>query len=324
MKNANRPLLASALALSCLLSAGQVQAAGVSAGTLIQNTATASYNSGGSSVSVQSNTVTLKVDELLDVAMASQSGVPVSTGASTVAVPFALTNSGNGPEAFNLAVDPAVAGNQFDATVQSIVVDSNGNGVYDAGIDAVLGAGSPTPLIAADGSLTVFVLVTAPGSAADGQTSQLRLTAEPATGTGVPGTSFAGQGEAGGDAVVGASGGSGTALASLTASSVSVTLTKSAAIVDPFGGSKPLPGAVVTYTLVASVTGSSTATGLRIVDAIPTGTTYRAGTLTLDAAPLTDGVDGDAGTASAAGIDVALGDVAGGNSKTVTFAVSIN
>ena len=108
------------------------------------------------------------------------------------------------------------------------------------------------------------------------------------------------------------------------ASLAAVSLTKSAAIVDPFGGSKPVPGATVTYTLTATVSGTGQADNLHITDVIPTGTTYQAGTLKLDAAGLTDANDADAGQASASGIDVNLGSVSGGTTKTVTFDVKIN
>ena len=59
-------------------------------------------------------------------------------------------------------------------------------------------------------------------------------------------------------------------------------------------------------------------------DAIPAGTTYQAGTLKLQGAALTDASDGDQGVASASGIDVNLGTVTGGNTRTVSFDVKIN
>lgn len=316
--------VAASLGLGIVLVPQAAMASGVSAGTLIENTATATYTSGTASGTVQSNTVTVKVDELLDVAVAGLTTTPVVAGAGNVVLAYSITNTGNGPEAFTVAVDPAVAGNDFDVTVQQIVIDTNGNGTYEPGVDQVLPAGSPTPVIAADDTLQIFVIVSLPAGATDGQNSQIRLTADAVTGTGTPGTSFAGQGEGGGDAVVGASGASSNGLDSLIASLAAVSLTKSASIVDPFGGSQPVPGAVVTYTLTATVSGTGQADSLHVTDVIPTGTTYQAGTLKLDAAALTDATDTDAGTASASGIDVNLGSVSGGTTKTVTFDVKIN
>ena len=309
--------------LGAIIAPGVAHATGVSAGTLIQNTATATYTSGASGGTIQSNTVTVKVDELLDVAVAGLTTTPAIAGAGNVVLEYSVTNTGNGPEAFDLVVNPAVAGNGFDAVVQQIVVD-NGNGIYEPGIDLVLPAGTPTPLIAADGSVKIFVIVSLPAGATDGQTSQVQLTANAVTGTGTPGTVFAGQGDGGGDAVVGSSTASKNANDALIASLATVSLVKSASVVDPFGGSQPVPGAVVTYTLTATVNGSGQADALHVTDVIPAGTTYQAGTLTLDSAALTDANDVDAGQASASGVDVNLGTVAGGSSKVVKFNVKIN
>lgn len=183
------------LALGIALMPQAAWATGVSAGTLIENTATATYTSGSASGTVQSNTVTVKVDELLDVAVAGLTSTPAVAGSGNVVLAWSVTNTGNGPEAYNITVNPAVAGNNFDATVQSVVIDSNGNGTYDPGVDQVLTAGSPTPDIAADSSLKVFVIVSLPSGATDGQTSQVQLTATAVTGSGAPGTPFAGQGQ---------------------------------------------------------------------------------------------------------------------------------
>lgn len=312
------------LGLALALAANPAQAAGVAAGTLIENTATATYTSGSTSGSIQSNTITVKVDELLDVAVAGLTNTTVVAGATNVVLSYSVTNTGNGPEAFELTADPAVAGNDYTVTVQQLVIDTNDNGVYEPGVDQVLPAGSATPSIAADASLRVFVIVNLPAGVTDGQSSQVRLTADAATGTGAPGTTFTGQGEGGGDAVVGSSGASAFGLDTMLATLATVTLTKAAAIADPFGGSQPVPGAVVTYTLTATVSGTGLAEDLRIADAIPAGTTYEPGTLRLDGSGLTDAIDTDAGQASASGIAVELGDVAGGTTRVVTFGVKIN
>jgi uncharacterized repeat protein (TIGR01451 family) len=299
-------------------------AAGVLAGTLIENTATATYKSGAATGSVTSNKVTVKVDELLDVAVTTLSTSPSVAGTAPAVLVYSVTNSGNGPEAFNLAADPRVAGNAFDGTVTQLALDTNDNGIYESGIDTVLGAGAATPALAPDRSVKVFVLVTAPAGATDAQTSQVRLTALAATGTGTPGTSFSGRGEGGGDAVVGLTSASANSLAALVASLAAVTLTKSAAITDQFNTAKPVPGATVTYTLSASVTGTGAVEGLHINDAIPAGTTYLPGSLKLGTSALTDADDTDAGKASASGIDVTLPTLAGGTTSSVSFAVKIN
>lgn len=302
----------------------QANAAGVAAGTLIENTATATYSSDGSSGSVDSNTVSITVDELLDVAVSSQDAgsVPLSSGGAVLS--FQIKNSGNGPEAFDLAVDASLTGDDFDPAVTQIAYDSNNNGVYDAGVDTVVPTGGSTPSIAAEGTLLVFIVSSIADSPADGDLGDVQLTATAATGSGTAGTVFAGQGEGGVDAVVGTSTATSDAQGTYLAQVGSVTLSKSAAIADQFGGTEPVPGATVTYSLVASVSGSGSVAGLAVTDAIPTGTTYVASSLTLDTAGLTDASGDDAGEASASGISVDLGTVDGGDSHTITFKVTID
>ena len=324
MKCAPLRLTAASIVLLFSFGASAAHAAGVIAGTQIANTATATYDSGSASVSIQSNTVTVRVDELLNVAVSSLSANPTAAAAGTTVLTYQVTNTGNGAESFDLTADPAVSGNAFDPALQSIAYDTNGNGVYDPGTDVILATGTPTPAIAPDSSLTVFVLTTLPGTATDGQTGQVRLTATSTTGSGTPGTVFAGQGAGGGDAVVGASTGLDNALATEIARLAAVNLTKSAAILDPFGTQQPVPGAIVTYALLAMVSGAGSASNLNVTDVIPAGTSYQPGTLTLDGVALSDAADGDTGQASAAGIAVSLGTLAGGSSKTVAFKVKIN
>ena len=135
---------------------------------------------------------------------------------------------------------------------------------------------------------------------------------------------YAGQGQGGGDAVVGATGADAEDDGYYKVNAGSVAFAKSATVADPFGGTTSVPGAIITYRLVATVSGSGSLANLRIADAIPAGTTYRPGTLTLEGGPLSDAADADAGEVTGTGIAVRLGTVAGGNARTVTFQVAID
>jgi uncharacterized repeat protein (TIGR01451 family) len=324
MKRSPARLTAASLLLSASFGTTVAHAAGVVAGTQIANTATATYDSGAASVAIQSNTVTVRVDELLNVAVTSLSANPTAAGSGTTVLTFQLTNTGNGPESFDLSANPAASGNFFDPLLQSIAYDANGNGVYDVGTDVIVATGTATPALAPDTSLTVFVLTTLPAGATDGQTGQVRLSATAKTGNGTPGTVFSGQGDGGGDAVVGASTALDFALATEIARLAAVNLTKSAAILDPYGTQQPVPGAVISYSILAMVSGAGMASNLNVTDVIPAGTTYQPGTLTLDGVTLSDAPDGDAGRASSTAIAVGIGTLAGGTSKTVAFKVKIN
>jgi uncharacterized repeat protein (TIGR01451 family) len=316
--------LAAGAGLILALAATPAQAEGVLAGTAIANTAEATYSVGGRTVTTPSNTVTITVDEILDVTVSSLEAGNVALTPGGAVLDFLITNIGNGSEAFELTVDPALAGEDFDPVVTALAYDSDGNRIYEDGVDTLIVPGGATPALAADGTLRVFVILAFPNpNPADGNLADVRLTATAATGSGTPGTVFAGQGVNGSDAVVGITTAQDNAIARLIAQLGTVTLTKSASVADPFSGTQPVPGAIVTYTLEARVTGSAAVDGLVIADPIPAGTLYQPRSLTLDNVPLTDATDGDAGEANADAIAVDLGTVPGGTTHTITFQVKI-
>ena len=318
-----------ALLTSCVvvatLSANPAYAAGTLAGTDIQNIASATFDTAGGPVTIQSNTVVIKVDELLDVTVASTDPGDVNTspGATANVQTFRITNTGNGNEAFGLTANVANGGDDFDPTLQQIVFDTNNNGVYDAGVDTVYTSGVNDPVIAPDQSIVVFVITATPSGVADTNRANVSLSAAARTGTGTPGTSFAGAGQGGGDAVVGSTTAQGTANGFLAVRATTVALVKSATILDPFGGNRPVPGAIVTYNLVATVSGTGTMNNLVITDPIPAGSQYQASSITLEAAALTDATDADAGRFTGTSIIVAAGNVPSGQTRTVTFRVLI-
>jgi uncharacterized repeat protein (TIGR01451 family) len=315
-------------AIGLLVSPVPLYAAGTPAGTNIQNVATATYevSPGGPETSVDSNTVTLTVDELLDVTVASAdpSDVTAAPGSSGQVLRFTVANGGNGTERFTLGTIANGGGDDFDPTVTSIVLDTNGNNAYDAGIDTVYVAGSNDPELAADAAITVFVLSTIPAGAADAQRGKVELTAAAKTGTGAPGTSFAGLGQGGGNAVVGLTGADALDAGWYKIAKAAITFAKSATVADQWGGTTQAPGAVITYTLTATVGGTGSLGNVRISDPIPAGTTFAPGSITLDGTALSDADDADAGRFTGTGIAVGLGNLASGASRTVTFKVKID
>jgi uncharacterized repeat protein (TIGR01451 family) len=319
--------LAALTAVSACVFASPAQAAGTPAGTDITNVATATYElPNGGEASIDSNIVTLKVDELLDVSVAwsDPSDVAAPAGGIGQRLKFTVTNGGNGTESFTLGTIANGGGDDFDPSAVSIVLDSNSNGAYDAGVDTLYSSGSNDPQLDPDQSITVFVLSTIPAAAGDGQRGRVDLTAVAKTGSGAPGSSFAGQGQGGGDAVVGATGGDSEDDGYYRVAKASVAFVKSAAVADAFGGTSATPGSTITYTLAATVSGTGSLANLRVSDPLPAGTTYQAGSLTLEGAPLTDAADADAGSFTGTAINVGLGTVAAGATKTITFQVKID
>ena len=315
-------------AIGMLVSPAAVQAAGTPAGTNINNVATATYEvvPGGPETKIDSNVVTLKVDELLDVTVVSAdpSEVAVSPGASGQVLRFTVSNGGNGTESFRLGTIASGGGGDFNPAVTAIVLDSNGNNAYDAGVDTVYVAGSNDPELAADEAITVFVLSNIPAGPSDGQRGKIELNAAANTGTGTPGTSFAGKGQGGGDAVVGATGADAEDAGWYKVAKAAIAFAKSATVADPWGGTTQAPGATITYTLTATVSGTGSLANVRITDPVPAGTTFFPGSITLDGAALSDADDADAGRFSGAAVAVGLGTLASGASRTVTFKVKID
>lgn len=297
------------------------------AGVVINNTATASFDDpAGTTTTVQSNTVSLRVDELLDVAVASANSGDLATrpGAQAEVLTFRVTNAGNGDENFRLTANGAVGGNAFSPVVVRIAIDSDGDGVYDPTKDAAYVAGTNDPLIAPEAGITVFVIANMPTGLSDAARAAISLQAQAVTGTGPAGTTFAGRGTGGGDAITGATTADRAASGYFRISAASVDIVKSATVADQYGGTAPIPGATITYKLVARTTGSGSLANLRLGDAIPDGTSYLAESLDLDGTRLTDAVDGDAGSFAANKVTATLGTVPGGAEHVLTFKVKIN
>ena len=141
--------------------------------------------------------------------------------------------------------------------------------------------GSNDPALAPTHFVTVFVVNDIPGERVDGQLGISRLTAESRTGTGAAGTTFAGQGNGSWRRRRGRRRRQAPTRSdsSYVVSGVSVTATKTQTVVDQFGGSRPVPGARINYSIAVSATGSGTATNAVFTDNIPANTTYVPGSL---------------------------------------------
>lgn len=284
------------------------------AGTPIANTAKLTFAAAdGSTPTLTSNTVTLPTAEILNVTIAADMPTRATRGNETVAVGFVVTNTGNGKEDYTLAVSSAATG----VSVDRVAIDSDGDGAYSATADQTLAPGAALALTPGQ-VVRVFVLVDAAQIGA-GTAITARVTAR--TGSGAAGTTFPAAGDGGSDAIVGATGATATAATQLSPTAGLPTLTKSQSVFAPDGSSRAIPGAIVTYRLVAGFVGATR--GVVIDDPIPAGTAYVPGSLRLDDAALTDAGDADAGSAGAGAIRVALGDIAGAGSRTIQFSVKI-
>jgi uncharacterized repeat protein (TIGR01451 family) len=322
------PLLVAVAAL-CLLPAA-APATGTPACTEITNRATATYNIGDAVFVQESNPATTTVARLIDVNVVWQDAaeVVVAPGDTNRVLTFLVTNTGNADDALSLAGLSALGGDDFDPLLRDIYLDADGDGIWDPVADVRYLPGINDPVLEADGSVVVFVFNDIPLGLNDGALGNSELAVTSNTATGPPGTVLPGGSPCDADAVIGESGGHAADTGTYIVSSVSVAIAKSAAVSDPYGGSTPMPGAMIRYSLSVTVSGSGTAEDLVVTDPVPDGTTYSGGTLTLDGVPLTDWADedpGDVGATTPGTVTVALGDVtAPAPTQTITFDVLID
>lgn len=327
-----RLLLQFVTTVTLLLSGLSAMATGTPAGTVIQNSATIDFDLGGTPITLTSNTTSITVAERIDVTVTLQSAqVQVSAGDTIRAILFRVTNIGNGTETFQLAIDSVLAGDDFDplpSAPDAIFFDTDGSGDFNIANDLPYSPGANDPNLAADASVDIFLVNDIPGTVVNGNIGRTELTATSATGTGAPGTVFPGLGDGGVDAVVGTTGGQAADVGEYIVVDVQANFVKSQLVSDQFGGTEPIPGATITYTVTIEITSAGTATATVFRDVVPANSTYVAGSILLNAASLSDAIDADAGefdTSGAPTIVVRLGDLTSADGvQTVEFQVTIN
>ena len=303
---------------------------GVPAGTLVESTATVSYEYSGVGASVATNAASFIVAERLDVVVTRQgAAVPVEAGDVNRVLLFRVTNTGNGSEAFSLVLDSALPGDDFDPVPAAIPLyfDTDGSGDLNTG-DVAYQPGSNDPVLGPDSSIDVLVVNDIPANAGNGSLGRSELIATAVTGSGLPGTGFAGAGDGGGIAVVGTSGASGAEIGEYLVDDIEVAFTKTQNVADPSGGSEPVSGATITYTITVEVQSAGVASAAVVRDPIPQYATFAPGSIALNGASLTDAADTDDGEFDEAGaptVVVRLGDLTMADGiQTVEFSVTID
>ena len=341
-----------------LLLAPQISwAAGLTpAGTIISNVATVNYTLASLvQPPLISAPALVTVDELIQPVITWQDAapVPVGTPSTNDVLQFLLTNAGNGQEAFGLARTngplPLPAGNYtpLNGSIGSIYLESNGTPGFQL-TDTAYVAGSNDPNLAANSGQIIYVISDTPVVANNIQ-GEVKLDAASLT-AGVagaaPGTSFAGLGQGGVFAVVGAGGGRSSVTGSYITSGLGVVVTKTiVSVLDPNSGTVVMPGSVMTYQISVALSGTGTATNLVINDPLPVETTYLPNSITLacnsgtytgggacsgipipkPATSKTDtNADGDFVDFTANTVNVSLGNVASPANIVIQFRATIN
>ena len=314
-------------------------AAGTPANTPISNAATLTYFlDGRPAAPITAVAPTLYVAEVINVVLVWQDAGPLAVNSPDAgrALTFVVTNTGNGPEAFGLTRNNLIAGDQFDpvnAAGGAIYLESGAQAGFQASgpnADIPYLAGINDPVLAADASRVVYVVSDIPTALAQGALGNVSLSASsttPGAAGARPGTSLAGLGQGGVDAVVGGSGAQSqsSVISGYVISGVSLSLLKTVASVrDPSGGSLIMPGSLLTYRVVLTLTGTGVAENLSFTDPMPANTTYVPASITVDGAARSDAADADNAGFAAGEVRVLFGNTTAPATRIVEFKVTVN
>lgn len=336
------------------------------AGAVINNVATVNYEVDDVPQPEVEDNEDFTIDALVNPVVAAGGGVTAVPGQTDVAFPFTVNNEGNQPQDFVLnAVNRT--DDQGELTNIRIYHDVNGDGELDAG-DVLIDitdqtgdqangvANNPFDNIQPGESFDVIVVgdvppAGQPGTITGSDTISVDLIAEAweedgtdqevqtPTGDLDQDTKDIFLADANGpadDALDGDTDAAHSDTNTATAEIVTVGLTKTAQVVDASGTVLTdqfyIPGAFVEYTLTIAYDGSTTnnASAITLSDPIPAGTTYVAGTITLnggaitDADDVTDTGDFDETTSGAVTVEIPSTRNGGSPDDVVTFRVEID
>ena len=307
-------VLTAGTAMSALATPADAQsaAAQTAAGTVVNNTAAVTYSVNGTQQTTSSTTATFVVDRKVNFTLAvDQVGfTQVNLGQQNAVTTSKVTNLTNAAQDFlldpdqqNISLGILPGTDNFDIDGMKAYVDSNGNGVYDAGVDTK----EYIDELAPDASATVFIVGNVPTSAsanlafvslhviaAEGGASGTKGAALIATDLNLAnadstvdvvfadddtdGTLYLGDMARNGQGRVYSGYEVGTRNVALTVAKSAKILSDGVNLVNP----KALPGATVEYCLrVSNATLTAAADGVTLTDALPAHTTYVPGSISI-------------------------------------------
>ena len=278
-----------------LFGGGSKANAAPTAGTVIGNQATATYqDTTGTSRTTSSNLVLTTVSQVKSFTLTAD-GAKTAAPGQTVYYPHTITNTGNGTDTYTLNV--STTGGTFAHTGLAYFIDANGDGVPDN--STPITSTGPIPA----GTQFKFVVAgVVPASTTSGQTGTIGVGATD-TGTNTA---------------------SNTDTTTVANSVINVTKSLSTTT-----GASP-SAAPITITLAYVNPGTTAALNVVLTDALPSGMTYVAGSGRWSASgttALSDGAGGDpAGinyTVTGSTVSATITSVGAGVSGNVTFQINI-
>lgn len=322
-------------------------AAGTTQGTDVLNTVTVDFQVGNVSQTQQSATDTFQVDRVVRFTLeeATPTGTTtVAPGQTAAVTTFTLTNTSNDVLDFSFIASQIVGGatptgtDTIDVSNLAFFVDADDNGIFNPSVDTAVSVDD----LAADGTATIFIIGDIAAGAADGSIAGVTLTATAinSDGSAIVASDDNDVNTAGVETIFGDTDRDGIEAADddYTVAAAALSVAKvSRVISDPVSSTNPkaIPGAVVEYCIaVSNATGGALATGVSLSDnlAVITGVTFDQtfipainGTV-FNAATSTCTPGTDNGTYTAANDTVSgvLDDIAGGETRTLVFRVTID
>lgn len=317
----NRRLRAGATALALLGTlfwGGTASAAGTASGTSISNLATLSYTVSGTTQtnigsSVGGNTAgagtatTFLVDNKVNLSVLETGSAVTSVvqGTSNQVTTFSVTNLGNTAQGYTLVganvagVNIAGTADGIDVTNLRVFVESGATAGFQAGEDIATAIST----LAADGTITVYIVADIPIGATNGQQANVSLTATTTTtGTAIAVVEHTGVDNPAVVEIVFANAATvelefvgnsaarnalGTARDAYRIASAVISVAKTSLLIcDPFNGSgttrKNIPGAIVRWTItISNAAGAgASATLAQVTDTLNANTTFDANLVT--------------------------------------------
>jgi uncharacterized repeat protein (TIGR01451 family) len=261
---------------------GSAFAQGAPSGDVITNTATVNYTVASVAQTPIAAVNSFTVDTVIKLTVSGGTNLPVTPGQTTgVFAAFLLTNTSNITSDFSLAGTnrPNPAEDQFDIGALDVRFDVNNNGIYEPGTDTAV---TSTAGLASGASRRFFIVGTIPLTAANTNTSLVRLTATAIN----PATSAAWLNDSGVDSQNGAAQivvatASAFNQDTFTVSTATLAVSKTSTVitdnlVPPSPNPKAIPGATMEYAIVIVNSGSSSATLQSISDPLPVTTAFQA------------------------------------------------
>jgi len=281
--------------IALLLSASFLHAKGVSAGTVIENSATLSFSVQDEDFSLESNIVRDVVSQLIDVKVSwmDTRAIAVSKGDKGRVLTFKVINSGNGSDSFALQSEQAGGHSDFETKKNKIYIDSNDNLKLDKNDKKV-----STIRLKEDETALLFISsnIVQKTSAISGSKSFVSLKATSLRGgSGKRGTLHKGEGINGVDAIDGIGGGVGSESGVYKLLNTNVHIEKSVyrdgSVAEHF-----LVGSILTVKIDITIQGEGTVDRLIVGDKLPEDVEYIKNSLRIDGKLLTDVRDEDRGT----------------------------